>query len=137
MPLVALFEPIVQEEARHILFFQNWVAHARANRPAFHQQVHRLTCARALAMSVWSRIRIGLELKGANNGGAAGEKTFPVERFSLRGFLELCVTENERRLAPYDPRLLRPRLIPSLAAALVKVLPGGGGGTSEVGAKPA
>ncbi len=137
-PLVALFEPIVQEEARHILFFQNWVAYVRANRPAIHRPVHRLSCLRALAMSVWSRARIGLELRGANRGAGAHAPTFPVDRFSLRGFLELCLAENDRRLAPYDPRLLRPRLIPSLAAALLKVMPGGGaGGTGEVGAKPA
>jgi len=136
--LVELFEPIVQEEARHILFFQNWVAYVRANRPASHRPVHRLTCARALAMSVWSRIRIGLELKGANRDRAADERSFPVERFALRGFLELCLSENERRLAPYDPLLLRPRLIPALAATMLKVMPGAGSGdTSAIGTRPA
>lgn len=134
--LVRLFEPIVQEEARHILFFQNWVAYVRANRPAFHRPVHRFTCARALAMSVASRIRIGLQLKGANRGAASDEKSFPTERFSLRGFLDLCLSENERRLAPYDAGLIRPRLIPALAGALVKMLPARAG-SGAVDARPA
>jgi hypothetical protein len=124
-PLVALFEPIVQEEARHILFFQNWVAYVRANRPAAHRALHRLTCARALAQSVGSRLRIAAALRhGA--GARGGGPTFPVDRFSLKGFLGCCVAEHARRLEPYDPGLLRPRLIPSLAAALLKALPGGG-----------
>ncbi|MCC6470892.1 MAG: ferritin-like domain-containing protein [Alphaproteobacteria bacterium] len=136
--LVEVFEPIVQEEARHILFFQNWISYVRANRPAGHRAVHRLTSARALALSVWSRMRIGLALKRANRGHAPAEANFPVERFSLRGFLEACLAENARRLSPYDARLLRPRLIPALATAAVGLLPASGpGGTGEIGARPA
>jgi hypothetical protein len=43
--------------------------------------------------------------------------------FSLRSFLETCLEENAKRLAPYDPRLLRPMLVPSVVKTVVKVLP--------------
>jgi hypothetical protein len=36
-------------------------------------------------------------------------------RMRPREMLDLCLSENARRLAPYDPRLLRPGLIPALA----------------------
>jgi hypothetical protein len=43
--------------------------------------------------------------------------------FSLRAFLETCLAENDRRLAHYDRRLLRPVLVPSVVKAVVRVLP--------------
>jgi hypothetical protein len=37
--------------------------------------------------------------------------------------LGLCLLENERRMALYDARLRRPRLVPSLARFAYRVLP--------------
>jgi hypothetical protein len=42
---------------------------------------------------------------------------------SPRRFLQLCLHENNRRLGPYDTRLLRPRLVPSIARALTHLVP--------------
>ncbi|MCK6451600.1 MAG: ferritin-like domain-containing protein [Alphaproteobacteria bacterium] len=136
-PLVEAFEPIVQEEARHILFFQNWIAYVRANRPLSHRPVHRAHCAAGLALSVWSRVKVAFSLKGSegDTDGSGRRDAFAGGGFALRPFLELCLAENERRLAPYDARLLRPRLIPSLAAAAVRLLPRGNPDERTVGAK--
>jgi hypothetical protein len=40
-----------------------------------------------------------------------------------RRFLELGLAENAQRLDRYDARLLRPRLVPTIAQALCKLLP--------------
>lgn len=126
-PLVEAFEPIVQEEARHILFFQNWIAHVRARRPWSHRMVHRALCAAAMALSVWSRVKIAFSLKGSSGDaeGRGRKDAFAGGGFALRPFLELCLAENERRLKSYDARLLRPKLVPSLIAVIVKLLPRG------------
>lgn len=137
-PLVDVFDPIVQEEARHILFFQNWIAYVRANRPLTHRPVHRLNCARSLALTVWSRVKFAFDLKGGDDKKQGGEeKEAFAGGFSLRTFLETCLAENKRRLGPYDKRLLRPTLIPSLVRQAVKVLPRGRAAKAAVGTEAA
>jgi hypothetical protein len=42
---------------------------------------------------------------------------------SAREFLELCLAENDRRLARYDERLLRPRLVPGAVRMALKLMP--------------
>ena len=118
--LVEVFEPVVQEEARHNLFFVNWVAYTHAKlalpgRPAFAAQ--RIA---ALGVQIAKRARMAKAVDGDNftvTGGAAiGVDLDP------RRFLALCLAENERRLAPYDARLLRPRLMPAAARVVSRLL---------------
>jgi hypothetical protein len=120
--LVDTFEPVMQEEARHILFFVNWVAWHRRNlawwrRPWF----------RAKIVGVWFRLvreRIdiargvgggkGDEAAQDNNFTLTGSKAVSNIDLSLRALLDICLAENDRRLAGYDPRLLRPMTVPRL-----------------------
>ena len=44
---------------------------------------------------------------------------------SPRKFVELCLSENERRLEPYDERLLRPSFVPAIAKAALSAMPRG------------
>jgi len=119
-PLLEVFEPIVQEEARHNLFFVNWVAYMRVQGHVLARlriDVQRLA---AVAIQAWGRIGAAKQADAQNftrtGGEAIGLDLKP------RDFLRLCVAENARRLAPYDPRLLRPRIMPAVAGALGHVL---------------
>ncbi|GIW41746.1 MAG: hypothetical protein KatS3mg076_2323 [Candidatus Binatia bacterium] len=122
--LVRLFEPVMQEEARHILFFVNWAAFRTSRLPVPRKPGYAASRAFAIALQVASRIRTALEV-----GRADTQENFAMKSHtafadvSVRSFLELCLAENERRLGPYDPRLLRPTLVPGLARALLRVLP--------------
>jgi hypothetical protein len=138
--LIAVFEPVVQEEARHILFFVNWVKYRRSQLPWWRRPAFSLRCAWIILKQVWSRAKTARTLGGSpENKAAAVDPTamggddgdnFTLkshqdlgEDVTLHKLLGLCLRENAARLAPYDARLLRPRLVPALAALMYRVLP--------------
>jgi hypothetical protein len=86
--LIQTFDPVVNEEGRHILFFVNWVAWHRRN------------------MAWWRRPYFEL-------------KVLAVWLFLI---YERMGTENDRRLAPFDARLKRPRFVPFMARLALKFI---------------
>jgi len=123
--LVNLFDPIMQEEARHVLFFANWIAYRRAQLPLPARPLLDLQRGLALALQILSRIRTALDLGNNEQDNFAMKSHTSFGDFSLRAFIETCVRENDRRLEAYDPRLLRPQFAPRLARLALAVLPRG------------
>jgi hypothetical protein len=120
--LVNLFEPIVQEEARHILFFVNWLSYRRAQLPWWRRPKLMGRSLLSMAVQAWSRVQTA---RGMGDGGdftLKGHEAIDID-IKPRAFLELCLQENERRLGLYDRRLLRPQLVPTLARTLYRLLP--------------
>lgn len=118
--LVTRFEPIMQEEARHILFFVNWLAYRRARLPWWRKPSYLGRCLLGMTVQAWSRVQTD---RGVGDGDftMTGHEAITTD-ISLRGLLALCLDENERRLGRYDQRLLRPRLVPMIARTLRRVL---------------
>ena len=56
----------------------------------------------------------------ARHGLEAPEE--PLEAFSFRQFVEDCYRENARRMSEFDPDLMQPRLLPSIADMAVRGL---------------
>jgi len=145
--IVDLFDHIMQEEARHILFIVNWAAYLRARRPLPLRPAFDARRAWNIVAQAFDRVKGAMQMAGGNgdgkgegksNGNGAGGEAkkgtqdgFTLKShtafgdFKLRSFLELCLAENERRLSVYDPRLLRPTLVPGFVKLFVKVLPKG------------
>jgi hypothetical protein len=108
-PLVARFDGVMQEEARHILFFTNWVAYRRLHLP-FHRKA-RFLVRRGLGISLQAlgRVKTALQLRDADDGDDfTMQVPDTIGDVTLRRLAETCLTENARRLAGYDARLLRP-----------------------------
>jgi hypothetical protein len=115
--LIEVFEPVIQEEARHILFFANWVAYMRVHTPLWQQPVFTVRRGLALSVQAWNRLKLargrGQEPEGMGHMSWQGQAGFDL-KISPRAFIDLCLQENDRRLSRYDARLPRPRLMPTL-----------------------
>jgi hypothetical protein len=128
--LVQVFEPVMQEEARHILFFVNWVKYRRAQLPWWRRPAFRLRCAWIILKQVASRVQTARAMGKPQPAGAGSSENFTLTahqdlaaEVTLHGLLELCLSENDRRMAEYDARLKRPRLVPGIARLLFRVIP--------------
>lgn len=115
--LVDTFEPVIQEEARHILFLVNWAAWHRRTMPIWRRPWFELKVFAVWLALIWERVRIARDVGNGpqdNNFTVTGAKSVG-DDISIGGLLELCISENDRRMSLYDNRLLRPRLVPTLA----------------------
>ncbi|MFI5364315.1 MAG: ferritin-like domain-containing protein [Candidatus Binatia bacterium] len=120
--LVTLFDPIMQEEARHVLFFVNWIAFRRTRMPRDLRLLLDFRRGLAVALQILSRVRTAFDLGGAEQDNFAMHSHTSLGDFSLRSFLELCLRENQRRLGVYDAGLLQPRFVPHMAQLALRVL---------------
>ncbi len=132
--IISVFETIMQEEARHILFIVNWAAYLRAQQPMPLRPIFDARRAWNIAAQAFDRIKGAMQMAGGGKKDGEGARDASQDGFtlkshaafgdfSLRTFLELCLSENARRFAPYDGRLLRPVLVPSVVRTVVKILP--------------
>jgi hypothetical protein len=123
--LVETFEPVIQEEARHILLFANWLAwHRRQLGPWRRLRFEwRVVCA--WAFLAWERIGLarGIDQGGKqdNNFTVNGSQALHDKALGPLDLMVVCLAENERRFAGYDRRLLRPTTTPALVRFAVWV----------------
>ena len=116
--LVDTFEPVIQEEARHILFFVNWAAWHRRTMPLWRRPFFELKVLAVWLFLIWERIGIARNVGSGvqdNNFTMTGAKQVG-EDINVAQLIDLCLAENERRMGLYDRRLLRPFAVPALAA---------------------
>ncbi|MDP9090416.1 MAG: ferritin-like domain-containing protein [Pseudomonadota bacterium] len=115
--LVDTFEPVIQEEGRHILFFVNWAAWYRRTMPFWRRPFFELKVLAVWIFLIWERIGIARDVGSGvqdNNFTVTGAKSVGND-IDVAELIDICLAENERRMGLYDRRLLRPRLVPALA----------------------
>ena len=117
-----IFDPILDEEARHIVFFVNWFTYLQIQRG---QGFAGLRATKTL----W---HYGIALRSLLDAVGSGETTgdgftatnasaFTLD-LTLEGFLTACLQENERRMSKFDPQLLQPKLLPRLTSIALRTL---------------
>jgi len=115
--LVDTFEPVIQEEARHILFFVNWAAWHRRTMPFWRRPFFEIKVLAVWLFLIWERIGIARDMGNGvqdNNFTVTGAKAVGND-INVGELIDICLAENQRRMSHYDRRLLRPVFVPALA----------------------
>jgi hypothetical protein len=116
--LVETFEPVMQEEARHILFFINWAAWHRRTMPWWRRPWFELKVLGVWLVLLLERFGLARDVGSGNqdhNFTATGARSVSTGEGGVAQLLELCLAEQQRRMSAYDPRLLRPRAVAAYA----------------------
>jgi hypothetical protein len=122
--IFAIFDRLMYEETRHIVFFVNWMAYHEMRRGHASAWRRGLTSLRyyyrALKRLVGTAQR-GAKLNDGKDFSATQASVF-LEGFTFRRFLENCYGENARRMKEFDEGLLRPSFLPKLGAVALSSL---------------
>jgi hypothetical protein len=131
--LTSLLSRILYEEARHIVFFVNWVAWDRQRRGLPYPLLQILPALVQYLSAIVRRIKGGSEMAGGGEPSPAatnGQQDGPIldlftdvmDGLTPAKFVRACVEENDRLMSEFDPRLLRPTFIPTLARIALAIL---------------
>ncbi len=115
---------MVNEEGRHILFFVNWVAWHRRNMPWWRRPYFELKVLAVWIFLVYERMGIASDVSNGqqdNNFTVNGAEALGSD-INVGELVALCVAENDRRLAPFDQRLKRPRFVPFMARQILRIM---------------
>jgi len=121
--LFKIFDTLMLEETRHIVFFINWMAwqEVAKGRGAWARSlISARYYGRAIGRLVGT-IRRGQKENDGKDFSATQAGIF-LDGFTFRRFVEDCYTENARRMADFEADLLRPRFLPALAGTALSGL---------------
>jgi hypothetical protein len=122
-PIFTIFDPILDEEARHIVFFINWVTYLQI------QQGWGLTPLRGFH-ALWHYSKAIWKLGEVFNGSTReDEKSFTatgatsfMDDLTPKLFLTTCLSENRQRMSKFPPELLQPNLMPNISQLFLSFL---------------
>jgi hypothetical protein len=127
--LTQIFERLIAEEARHIVFFSNWAMYGAANARLLAKPWFSIRRAAALAVQAFGRahtalrIASGAEVEKADDFIIQAPAQLVGDDLTLRKFIQTCVAENDRRMLVFDPRLPRPTLLPKMMRLVLRAIP--------------
>jgi hypothetical protein len=119
-----IFETLMYEETRHIVFFINWMAWRQVQRgrgAAWLRAANSLRFYSRALRRLLGTVRRGAEVNDGKDFSATQASVF-LEGFTFRRFVQDCHAENLRRMTAFDPQLLQPRFLPTLADVALSAL---------------
>lgn len=116
-----IFDPLLDEEARHIVFFVNWLTYCELQKS--HPQYLRGM------KTIWHYGRALRELVRAFGGATDNGEGFTatdashfMDDLTAELFFKTCLEENAKRMSKFDDRLLQPLLLPRLSQLALSTL---------------
>jgi hypothetical protein len=118
-----IFDVLMFEETRHIVFFINYMA--------WRERRRGLSAPARAIKSAWfygraARRLFGMVKRGQDSNDGRDfdvtQASLFLDGFSFRSFVEDCYRENARRMSVFDPDLMQPRLLPAVADLAVRGL---------------
>jgi hypothetical protein len=122
--LMSLFTRVLWEEARHIVFFVNWIAYERTIRGYGNPVMQAIPTAIGYARALQKTLGRAGQSKTEDKGMSAAGDIFT--DLTLSKFLQACLTENDMHMAKFDKDLVRPRVVPSIARFALSIVDTGG-----------
>ncbi|MEH1790636.1 ferritin-like domain-containing protein [Nostoc sp.] len=120
--LFNIFDAVLNEEARHIMFFVNWVTYLQIQegKSNWSRGINALVhYSRALQDKI--KAFSGSNDEQQEGFTATGASNF-IDNLTPELLLSTCLEENTRRLSVFDRELLQPQLIPNLAKTALATL---------------
>ncbi|HEX3465211.1 MAG TPA: hypothetical protein VHS78_14280 [Candidatus Elarobacter sp.] len=124
--LLAIFDDVLFEEARHIAFFVNWWRYEEARAGRDKPFVRTFNSVRYQVRAAMGTASGATEMPGLPTKLDDPELDAVVKSITPVMFLEAALAENRRMMEKIDRRLLRPTVMPVLATALllgIRMLP--------------
>jgi hypothetical protein len=123
-PLFEIFDMLMREETRHIVFFINWMAWQETTSGRGARWLRGITAARYYGRAIGRLLGTVWRGRQANDGKdfSATQASVFLDGFTFRSFIEECYAEHERRMGEFDPDLLQPQFLPRLAGVALTAL---------------
>ena len=115
--IFTIFDPILHEEARHIVFFVNWFTYWQINRGSgfVGWRGARTLWHYGQALQKLSQAFDRSEEDKEGKPFTASEATHFMDNLTAKQFFSTCLQENAQRMSSFDERLLQPQFLPVLS----------------------
>jgi len=122
-PIFTIFDPILNEEARHIVFFVNWITYLQIQRGRGFTPIRGFHSLWHYGKALWKLTEV------FGDSGQQEEKAFTangaanfMDDLTPELFLSTCLSENSKRMSRFKPELLQPMLMPRIALVTLRTL---------------
>ena len=118
--LLNVWEPILDEDARHSLFFANWSAGQQFSLGNSWRRLRSLGQHGSEFLGLWDRF--GRRIEDATLPKTASSTDIFMGQLTAKQLLTRCIEAHDQRLAEVEPPLIRPQLAPQVTQWLLRIL---------------